>query len=87
MSLQIHKVLVEATAGIDWNALQEQLNAAHEEVRSLAIAGGQNGVLVARHRHNTFTIAESPDVPYGMTYERDHLKLSAKPDERGPLCP
>lgn len=68
-------VLVKAAAGNGWHALQEQLNIAHEEVRSLAISGGRNGVLITRHRHDTFTVAVSPDVPYGMTYERDHREL------------
>lgn len=74
MTLQIQNVIVEAAAGSDWNDLQEQLDAAHEEVRSWAVAGGRNGVLITRRRHDTFTVAVSPDVPYGMTCERDHLE-------------
>lgn len=74
MTLQNQNVIVQAAAGSDWNDLQEQLNAAHEKVRSWAVSGGRNGVLITRRRHDTFTVAVSPDVPYGLTYERDHLE-------------
>lgn len=69
-----HKVTLKATAGTGWNALQEQLDIVHEAVRSLAISGGRNGVLITRHSHDTYTVAISPDVPYGMTHEREHLE-------------
>jgi hypothetical protein len=71
MTHHIRKVTLKATAGTGWNALQEQLDTVHEEVRFLAISGGRNGVLVTRHSHGTYTVAVSPEVPYGMTYERD----------------
>lgn len=71
MRHHIRKVTLTATAGTSWNALQDQLDTAHDEVRSLAISGRRHGVLITRHRHDTYTVAVSPDVPYGMTYERD----------------
>ncbi|WP_139006298.1 hypothetical protein [Arthrobacter crystallopoietes] len=71
MTNSIHKVTLRAVAGTGWEVLQEQLEDTHEEVRSFAVSDGRYGVLITRHRHDTYTLAVSPDVPYGMTYERD----------------
>lgn len=71
MSHHMHKVTLKAAAGTGWNALQEQLETAHEEVQSLAISGRRHGVLITRHSHDTYTVAVSPEVPYGMTCERE----------------
>lgn len=71
MKRHIHKVTLHATAGTGWNAVQEQLESATNEVRHLAMADKRHGILVTRHQHDAFTVALSPDVPYGMTYERE----------------
>jgi len=75
MTSSIHKVTVKASTGTGWDALQKQLDTAHEEVRSLATLSGRNGVLITRHRHGAYTVAVSPEVPYGMTYEREEPAL------------
>ncbi|MCG2623037.1 hypothetical protein LVY72_14130 [Arthrobacter sp. I2-34] len=66
-----HKVTLKVAAGTGWKALQEQLDTAHEEVRSLAITGRRHGLLVTRHSHDTYTVTVSAEVPYGMTHERE----------------
>jgi hypothetical protein len=71
MNHQDHRITFQVTAGVGWSALQEQLDAAHEEIRSKATSGGRNGVLITRHSHDSFTVEVSPKVPYGMTYERE----------------
>jgi hypothetical protein len=70
MTHHLRKVSLKAAAGTGWNALQEQLDTAHDDVRASAVSGGQHGVLVTRHGHDAYTLAVSPEVPYGMTYER-----------------
>ncbi|AUI53748.1 hypothetical protein [Arthrobacter crystallopoietes] len=70
MTDSIHEVTLQAVAGTGWEALQEQLEGTHDEVRSFAVSDGRYGVLVTRHRHDAYTLAVSPEVPYGMTYER-----------------
>ncbi|WP_139007345.1 hypothetical protein [Arthrobacter crystallopoietes] len=70
MSFQ-HEVSLQAVVGTCWEVLQEQLEGTHEEVRSFAVSDGRYGVLITRHRHDAYSLAVSPDVPYGMTYERD----------------
>lgn len=71
MPHHIRNVTLKAAAATGWNALQEQLETAHEEVQSLAISGRRHGVLITRHSHETYTVAVSPQVPYGVTYERE----------------
>lgn len=71
MTNAIYKVTLQAAARSGGDALQEQLESAHEKVRSFAVSDGQHGVLITRHRHNVYTLAVSPEVPYGRTYERD----------------
>lgn len=73
MTYHLRKATLKAAAGTGWHALQEQPDTAHEEVRSLAVSGGRYGALITRHRHDAYTVAVSPDVPYGMTYERKDL--------------
>jgi hypothetical protein len=77
MTHHIHKITFKAAAGTGWNALQEQLNTAHEAVRHLAISDGRHGMLITRHSHDAYTLAVSPEVPYGMTYERGTREPSA----------
>lgn len=69
----LHNVTLILAAGTGWGALQEQLETAHEEVQSLAVSGRRHGVLITRHSRDTYTVAVSPGVPYGMTYEREGL--------------
>src|SRR3712207_3917237 len=81
-TLMTHPIVtLQTVPGTGWNTIQEQLDSAHEAVQSLAIAEGQNGVLIIRHRPGTYTLAVSPEVPYGMTYERDdprtHQEMSS----------
>ncbi|MCG2624725.1 hypothetical protein LVY72_22825 [Arthrobacter sp. I2-34] len=66
-----YEVTLTAAAGTGWNALQEQLDTAHQTVKSLAISDRRYGVLITRHRYDAYTVALSPQVPYGMTFERD----------------
>lgn len=68
MTHETRTVILKAPAGTGWSALQEQLDTAHKDVLSNAI-GGLNGVLVTRNSHDTYTVAISAEVPYGMTYE------------------
>ena len=79
MAHPIREVTLKATGGTGGKALQKQLDAAHKEVRSLAISGQRHGLLVTRHSHNSYTIAVSPEVPYGMTYERDDPEFFTDP--------
>ncbi|WP_156367614.1 hypothetical protein [Arthrobacter sp. Leaf69] len=71
MTNHIHKIALKAPAGTGWNTLQDQLDTAHEAIKSLAISGRRHGVLITRHSHDTYTVTVSPEVPYGMTYERE----------------
>ncbi|MCG2623061.1 hypothetical protein LVY72_14250 [Arthrobacter sp. I2-34] len=71
MTHPLRIVTLKAAAGTGWNAFQEQLDTAYEEVRSLAVSGRRHGILVTRHSRDTYTVSVSPEVPYGMTYERD----------------
>lgn len=36
-----------------------------------ALSAGRHGILVTRLDYNRFTVSESPDVPFGVIYERD----------------
>jgi hypothetical protein len=53
MAHHIREVTLQATARTGGNALQEQLDTAPEEVRSLAISGGRHEVLVTGRRRGT----------------------------------
>lgn len=44
MKLHIHKVTIPADAGTGWNAVQERLESAAEEVRLLAMADKRQGI-------------------------------------------
>jgi hypothetical protein len=73
MTHHIRHVTLKATAGTGWHALQDQLEAAHAAVRSLALSGRRHGVLVTRHGYDSYSVALSSEVPYGMTYEREDM--------------
>jgi hypothetical protein len=53
--------------------IHNRLNAAVAEAHAEASTGGILGVLVTRHDFNRFSVALSPEVPYRLTRERDHL--------------
>lgn len=63
---------IDPATGTGWETLQSQLQSAADKVRLAAMTDKRHGILVTRHRQNTFTVAVSPDVPYGMAYERDN---------------
>lgn len=64
------EVIIDPAAGTGWETVQRRLESAAAEARLAAMAEKRHGILVTR-RQDTFTVAVSPDVPYGMTYERD----------------
>lgn len=51
--------------------LNEKLNAAVAAAHSDPRAKGGMGVLITRRKLHHFTVALSPDVPFGLTQERD----------------
>jgi hypothetical protein len=52
--------------------LHEKLNAAVAVAHSKALADRIHGVLVTRYDFDHFSVALSPDVPFGLTHELDH---------------
>jgi hypothetical protein len=50
--------------------LMEQLDAAVETTKEMAMVVGGHGILITRRGYDAFTVAISSDVPYGFTYER-----------------
>ena len=53
--------------------LYEKLDAAVGAAQRDALADGARGVLVTRHNFDHFSIALSPDVPFGLVYEDDQV--------------
>jgi hypothetical protein len=53
----------------DVSHMDEELDAAEERMRRLALERGDCGILVTRHTHCTFTVALSRDVAFGVTRE------------------
>ena len=51
--------------------IAERLDAAEKSAQERAIREGNLGILVTRHGPTSFTVNLSPDVPYGITQERD----------------
>nr|WP_246263075.1 hypothetical protein [Arthrobacter mobilis] len=72
----LQEITVHPPAGSGWDTVQGQLESAAEDMRLVAMAEKRHGILVTRHRQHTFTVAISPEVPYGMTYERDEHVLT-----------
>lgn len=62
-------LIAEITA-TEASTLEDEINNAVEEARAKAEREGQHGILVTRHGHSRFTIEISPEVPYGLTQER-----------------
>ena len=56
--------------------LYEKLDAAVAAAQSHALADGRHGVLVTRHDFGHFSVALSPDVPFGLIYEDDQTLAS-----------
>ena len=53
----------------DRSTMDEALDAAEAAVRRHAMRQRDCGILVTRHSHDTFTLALSPEVPFGITRE------------------
>ncbi|GAA2130628.1 hypothetical protein GCM10009825_11730 [Arthrobacter humicola] len=51
--------------------IAERVDAAEKFARERALREGKHGILVTRHGPTSFTVNLSPDVPYGITQERD----------------
>ena len=51
--------------------IAERLDAAEKLARERALSEGSHGILVTREGPTSFTVNLSPDVPYGITQERD----------------
>ncbi|UOD81607.1 hypothetical protein [Paenarthrobacter ureafaciens] len=51
--------------------IDEKLEAAVRAAQRDARTKGSDGVLVIRHSFEHYSVALSPDVPFGQTYERD----------------
>lgn len=54
----------------DANSLQDHLNAALLMAQGKAISECRHGILVTQHGYTSYTVAITPDVPYGETRER-----------------
>lgn len=54
--------------------MDEKLNAAVAAARSAAFADQSGGVLVTRHDFDHFSVGLSPEVPFGLTREHDHVR-------------
>jgi hypothetical protein len=52
------------------STLDHELNTAVDKAREKAVKEGRHGILVTRHGHSFFTVELSPEVPYGLTQER-----------------
>jgi hypothetical protein len=45
-------------------------------VENMAVAQGMHGVLLTRHDYQRFTLEVSPEVPFGLTIERDKCPVT-----------
>ena len=55
----------------DRASMDRQLDEAMTVVKARAMRDGRHGILVARHGIDTFTVAISDSVPFGLT--REHM--------------
>ncbi len=55
------------------------LDAAVETTIESALDAGRHGILVKRLGYNRFTVSESPDVPFGVIYEREEWTARTTP--------
>lgn len=68
-----HSDLVLEITAYDAHMVESDLNAAVETVRQHAMQEGRHGILVTQHGYTRYTVAVSPDVPFGQTHERREL--------------
>lgn len=61
--------------------MDAQLDAAIATARSAAFAARTHGVLVTRHDFGHFTMALSPEVPFGLVLEQDHARRNSSAQE------
>jgi hypothetical protein len=61
----------------DWDNLERRLNEAEAVARTRAMQEGRQGILVTRHGYNSFTVALSDAVPFGLTYEHRTAPVEA----------
>ena len=54
--------------------VDEKLEAAVVAALSDSSVDGTRGVLVTRHDFGHFSVALSPDVPFGLIHEHDHAR-------------
>ncbi|QCP00827.1 hypothetical protein FCN77_20380 [Arthrobacter sp. 24S4-2] len=63
--------------------MEQQLNVAVLFAQYRAVHGRHRGILVTRHGYSDFTVALSPDVPYGSTREQyAEERIDSKQDEQ-----
>jgi hypothetical protein len=72
MITEIDTQTLEITAQ-DPESVQNELSAAVIRARDRALSGGRQGILVTQHSFSSYTVAISPDVPYGESRERQKL--------------
>lgn len=70
--------MITTTTGLTYHVtadepqlIAEYLEAAEKSARERALREGNHGILVTRHGPASFTVNLSPDVPFGITQERD----------------
>jgi hypothetical protein len=69
--MRTHQLTLAIEVKVDSAAhLHERLDAAVETACQKAIQHGKHGILVTQHGYGNFTVALSPEVPYGLTLER-----------------
>lgn len=69
--MRAHEPALAIEVNVDNAAhLHERLNAAVETARQKATKHGKHGILVSQHGYGNFTVAISPEVPFGLTLER-----------------
>lgn len=61
--------LTMAIVATDRDSRDRQLDAAVAVARTRAMREGRRGILVTRHAYDSFTVALSDDVPFGLTLE------------------
>lgn len=69
MSFQTARLIVEITA-TEATTLDGEITNAVDAARAKAEQEGRHGIMVTRYGHTRFTIEISPEVPYGVTQER-----------------
>ena len=62
----------------DRKSLDLELDRAVDNAIVAALERRENGILVTRHSHDSFTIELSPEVPFGTTLERDLTSSALK---------